>query len=191
MAARISAAVVGAAELKKTVATYGEKVLRPAAKKGVTEGSKQVSQMAKSLAPKRTKSLRRAIGWLVKAKRKGFGYVGIIGARRDTKKDRAAGVLAEQQGTKSKKTLFRRVVKYKGREIVTNPKNYAHLVEFGRRAVTTSKKVLSDGAMFFGKTVKAVAPHPFMRPAFEQTKGTCEGLIAQHLRLATLGRKAT
>lgn len=191
MAARISAKVVGVEELKKAVAGYGVKVLRPAAKKGVTAGAKEVSSMAKSLAPKRTKSLRRAIGWKVAAKKKGFGYTGVIGARRDTKKDRAAAIAAEQQGRKSKKTLFRRTVKHKGREIVTDPKNYAHLVEFGRRAVTTSKKTLSDGAMFFGKSVKAVAPRPFMRPAYEQTKAACEGHIARELRTAVFGRKAT
>ena len=138
--------------------------------------------MARSLVPKRTKSLRRAIGWKVAAKKKGFGYVGVIGARRDTKKDRAAATAAEAAGRKSKKTLFRRTVKYKGREVVTNPANYAHLVEFGRRAVAVSKKkVLADGSMVFGKGVKAVPPRPFMRPAFEQTKGHCESLIAQHL----------
>ena len=190
MAARIRAAVIGADVLKKAVADYGQKVLRPAAKRGVTAGAKEVSSMARSLVPKRTKSLRRAIGWKVAAKKKGFGYVGVIGARRDTKKDRAAATAAEAAGRKSKKTLFRRTVKYKGREVVTNPANYAHLVEFGRRAVAVSKKkVLADGSMVFGKGVKAVPPRPFMRPAFEQTKGHCESLIAQHLRLAVLGGK--
>ena len=51
-----------------------------------------------------------------------------------------------------------------------NPKRYAHLVEGGRKAVTPKKKVLARGTHVFGTRAKAVAPRPFIKPAFEATK---------------------
>lgn len=90
------------------------------------------------------------------------------------------------------------------------PANYAHLVEFGRNAIragkasrrgtigriarklgskgilgfrNTGKRVLANAAtgQIFGTEVQAAKPKPFMRPAYDSTKGRCMQIIADEL----------
>lgn len=180
----LRAKLMGANELKVMFDTYGKQVLRPGAKAGVTESVKAVTTQAKQLVPRRTGSLRRSIGWKVVAKREGFGYLGVVGPRRD--KRHSKSVTPEQgEKPKRKKMTFRRKVRFRGLVMIVNPAKYAHLVEYGRRAVKVKKKkVMADGKTIYGKEVRAVPPHPFMRPAWEELKDHCEWLIKTKLQTA-------
>lgn len=175
---KLTAKLTGARQVERALEAIGRKALRPAARKGVVGAAQVVAKAAKALVPADTKSLRKAIGHKVKAIRDGSGFYGVVGPRRDTKKDQLAGKFKFRRKVGSRKRAGGRpaVVKY------ANPTKYAHLVEFGRRAVTVSKKtLLSDGTAVFGKGVKAVPPRPFMRPAWEANKAACEGVIRQAL----------
>lgn len=72
---------------------------------------------------------------------------------------------------------------------------YWRLIEFGRGAVTVKKaKVLGTPAEgFFGRTVKAYPPHPFLRPAFEWGKYVALDAMIQELKIAmdAAAQKAT
>ncbi len=59
---------------------------------------------------------------------------------------------------------------------VTRRAWYWTFIEFGRASITRDKGSLgTPRSGFFGKTVKAVPPKPFLRPAFDQN---AEGAIA-------------
>jgi HK97 gp10 family phage protein len=183
---KLKAKLTGARQVEQALAAIGRKALRPAARKGVVGSAQVAAKAAKALVPANTKSLRKSIGHKVKAIRDGSGFYGLIGPRRDTKKSRDAGKFKYRVRVGSRKRAggLPSVVKY------ANPVKYAHLVEFGRRAVTVSKKtLLSDGSVVFGKRVKAVPPRPFMRPAWEANKAACEGIIRQALADAVKGAK--
>ena len=180
MAITVSSKVGGTAELNAVLANLEPKVFRKGARKGVGDGTKIVLASARSKVKERTGSLRKALGRKVAAMKSGSGYYGVVGARRDSKK-KINQSLKDFQSGKRKKALtwrFRRTITHEGREIVVNPANYAHLVEYGRRAVTiTKKKILSNGAVIFGKTVKSVPARPFMRPAWDESQTKVAGAI--------------
>jgi hypothetical protein len=63
---------------------------------------------------------------------------------------------------------------------VQNPTKYLHLVTGGRRALeAVNRKVMYDPrtGRFFGKSVRAAAPNPFMSRAFESAKSVAVNLI--------------
>jgi HK97 gp10 family phage protein len=133
--------------------TVRNKVLR----KAVNASSRVVLAAAKSLVPRGTGMLRRSLAVRVQTYRASGKVVGIIGPRTGT----------SGSGAKRKQTSFGAKMAQTGQ----NPAKYAHLVEFGRATVSVSKaKVLSDGSTIFGRSVKAVPPRPFLRPAFESNK---------------------
>lgn len=67
---------------------------------------------------------------------------------------------------------------------------YAKWLEFGRAAVTVKKKrVLTDGATFFGTDVAAQPPRPFFRPAFDAAGPRAVESIAKRLK-AGVARQA-
>jgi hypothetical protein len=89
------------------------------------------------------------------------------------------------------KARFRKVVKFQGKEILVNPVKYAHLVEYGTAPHgTKKKKAMSDGTTVFGSRTAGSKPRPFMRPAWEGSKVSCEGVILVALKdaLNTAGR---
>lgn len=182
----IQARITGLAEVLKQFGTVG-KLVRAASRRGVNEASKLVLATAKSLVPQRTGLLRKALGRKVVAMKNGGGYVGIIGPRRDlSEKERAKRQREFEQGKRKRAPggpRFRKVVKYKGREIVVNPVKYAHLVEYGTAPGSPKKKrVMSDGETVFGARTAGSPPRPFMRPAWESNKQACEAAIAQCLK---------
>lgn len=170
---RVKAALVGHQDLNAVLTVLGPKHFRPAARKGVKRAGMLVSDAAKSKVPRRTNSLRRALGYLVKSNKKRTGYLTVVGPRKD-RKGTAVG------GTGKGKSRFRRLVRYKRRKILVNPVKYAHLVEGGRKRVRVrTKRVLSDGRVFYGKASRRVAPRPFMKPAYRSTKGAAAKAIWQ------------
>lgn len=132
-----------------------------AVRKGVDKATQMVSADAKTRVPKRTRQLRKAIGRRVRKYRAGAVVVGLVGPRRGF-----------------------RIVLPNGKTV--DPVKYAHLVEFGRRAVTAKKKLLADklGGVVFGKSVRAAAPKPFLRPAYDANRAKIPAELARQLNLA-------
>lgn len=182
----IKAQLTGLADALKQFGTVG-KLVRAASRKGVNEATKLVLTTAKSLVPQRTGLLRKALGRKVVAMKSGGGYVGIVGPRKDiSDKERGRRQREFEQGLRKRAPggpRFRKVVKFKGREITVNPVKYAHLVEYGTApAAPKAKRVMSDGETVFGARTKGSPPRPFLRPAWESNKATCEAVIAACLR---------
>ena len=147
--------------LVEKLAGLDRKVARKALKAGINDGTKAVLWDAKARTPRRTGLLRKSLGRKVKSYRGGAVIVGVIGPRRG----------------------FRMVIDGKP----VNPVKYAHLVEYGRREVVPKKKkVLADkvGKVIYGRKVRAVAPRPFMRPAWESNKGRVVEFVVERLRAA-------
>ena len=188
--------ITGLADVLKRFAGI-ERVFRSATRKGVNEATRLVLASAKANVPKRTGMLRKALGRKVVAlKGQGRGYVGIVGPRKDlSESERAKRQREFEAGLRKKapgKARFRKVVKYKGREILVNPIKYAHLVEYGTKSGRPkgSKRVMSDGETVYGTKTQGSPPRPFLRPAWEQNKAACEGVILVALKdaLAAAGR---
>lgn len=183
----IKARLVGKREVELAVRELGEKHLRAASRVGVTKASQMVNREAKARVPARTGSLKKALGYKVQAKKNKTGYVGVVGPRRDNTKAIRASMQAVAAGKRKRalKVKYRRTVKYQGRELLVDPVKYAHLVEYGRRAVRVKKKkAMSDGSVVYGKATKSVPPRPFLRPAWEANKGSVGSLIRQAMKQA-------
>lgn len=149
------------ADLIERIRDLDKKAARAAIRKGMNEVTKIVNKDAKANVPKRTGMLRKSIGRKVVISRDGKQVVGIVKPRAG---DKYVGVV-------------------NGKKI--NPRKYAHLVEYGRVSVKIKKKkALSDGTKFFGTQVKAVAPRPFLRPAWEKNKGNAVALVRAELTKA-------
>lgn len=194
MPAPIQAQLTGLADVLKRFRGV-ESVMRGASRRGVNEATKLVLAAAKANVPRRTGMLRKSLGRKVVAMKNGGGYVGIVGPRKDVSDRERARRQQEFEAGKRKrapgKARFRKVVKYKGREITVNPVHYAHLVEYGTKpGAPTKKRVMSDGEQVFGVRTTGSPPRPFLRPAWESNKAACEGVILQSLRdaLNTAGR---
>jgi HK97 gp10 family phage protein len=144
-------------DLVKAIAQLDRKMARKILRKAVLVGGRIVRDAAKEKVPVRTGQLRKSIGAKVKSYPRKQIVVAIVGPRKGFRKD------VDGVGT-------------------VDPINYAHLVEFGRRPVVAGKKttrgvvsdtgktVLADGTTFYGKKVKAAAPKPFMRPAWDENE---------------------
>lgn len=172
--------VSGSREVQRALTQSVPKEVRKAARQGVDEAGKIVLAAEKTaLTAKRTGSLRKALGRKTVARKQGDGYTAVIGPRRDPTPKRIQRSEQEVAAGKRKKALkggrFKRTVKFKGRTILVNPANYAHLVEGGRGPVVRkNKKVLSDGGTFYGKAVKSVPARPFRAPAWSRSKAAVE-----------------
>ena len=65
-------------------------------------------------------------------------------------------------------------------EAVRDPAKYLHLVTGGRKALMATKSKILYSSLtdkFFGKSVRGVAPNPFMERAFESAKEQVAGTI--------------
>lgn len=184
----ITARVVGANGIRALLLEMTAKKFRLAARKAINDCTKIVLAAAKTLVPKRTGSLRKALGRKVVSKKDGSGYVGIVGPRKDMSEKKRARLQLEYEQGKRKRApgkRFRRTVKYKGREFVVNPVLYAHLVEYGSAPhAAKSKKVQSDGETVFGSRTAGAKPRPFLRPAWDGNKAACEAIIRNAMREA-------
>lgn len=123
----------------RLVARTGQKVTKQA----VRAATQPLLVDMRASAPYRSGTLRKSVKKVVRGYRKNGIVVGLVGVSR--------GISGTHNG--------KRVV----------PANYAHLVEFGRKKVTAKNaKVLSSGAIVFGRTAKAAEPKPFIRPAYDR-----------------------
>lgn len=149
------------AELVNRLRDLDKKAARAAVRKGMNEVTKLVNRDAKANVPKGTGLLRKSIGRKIVVSRGGANLLGIVKPR---------------GGAKFKK-------KVNGKDV--NPLKYAHLVEYGRvRVHVKNKKVLAANGKFFGTSAKAVAPRPFLRPAWEKNRGNAAALISAELNKA-------
>lgn len=148
--------------LARKLAEVDRKAARKAIRKGVNEATKIVTADAKANVPRKTGLLRKSIGRRVRSYRGGSVISGIVGPRSGF-----ATTLAN------------------GKKV--NPAKYAHLVEFGRKAVKVKKALLladKFAKAVFGTEVKAVAPRPFLRPAWDKNESRSVGEIAKALNAA-------
>jgi HK97 gp10 family phage protein len=148
--------------LARKLNEFDRKASRKAIKKGVNEATKLVTADAKANVPRKTGLLKKSIGRRVRSYRGGTVISGIVGPRSGF-----ATVLAS------------------GKKV--NPAKYAHLVEFGRKAVRVKKAaLLADkfAKQVFGVEVAAVAPRPFLRPAWDKNETRAVGELAKALNEA-------
>lgn len=126
-------------------------------RKAMRRATAIVLKAARGNCPKDTGLLRKSLGSKVKAYRQSGVVVGLVGPRKGFKQE---------------------VTRKGGGKMQADPVRYAHLVEFGRKEVTTTKTVLSDGTTVFGRSVRMVPPRPFLRPAWDQNKAAVREVIA-------------
>jgi hypothetical protein len=146
-------------ELPKTAQ---DRVLKPL----IVQGSKIFDAAVKSAAPVESGLMKLAIG---SSKLKTYGSTIFIttGVRRGFRR----AVTASRQGK-----LRARSKSYTAAnpsEVVRDPVKYLHLVTGGRKAITAVKsKLLYSAATnkFFGKSVAAAKPNPFVDRAFDAAK---------------------
>lgn len=147
---------------------------RAAVKKGIGEITKDVLWDARDHVAARSGLLKKSLGRKVIIGKGGKRVLGIVKPRGGvwTAKPPDFVTVRRQRTLKNGKVVFY-VNKWSQfrQGVRVNPARYAHLVEFGRVGVTIKqKKVLSGGGTIYGKRVKSVAPHPFMRPAWENNQ---------------------
>lgn len=148
--------------LARKLNEFDRRASRKAIRKGVNEATKFVAADAKANVPKRTGLLKKSIGRQVRSYRGGTVVSGIVGPR----------------------SGFATTLK-NGKKV--NPAKYAHLVEFGRRAVKVKKAlILADrfAKQVFGEEVGAVAPQPFLRPAWDKNEARAVDELAKALNEA-------
>ncbi len=150
----------------RKLADIDQRVATKAVQDGQKETGQTITKSAKAGVPKRTGLLRKSIGYKVKTYRASKTVIVLIGPRKG----------------------YRFQVKGKW----VNPTKYAHLVEFGRKRViagqsrkgATKATILTDRTNFFGKEVAMVAPHPFMRSAWDGNRGRVAAIHVRHINLA-------
>lgn len=166
-----------------------KKAGRAAVKKGLGEVTQKVMWDAKANVPKRSGMLRKSIGRKVITRKDGAKLLGIVKPRGGSvwvTRPPDYVVQREQRVTKDGKTQYRVArsqLTFRGRRV--NPRKYAHLVEFGRVGFTSAKLLSTGkGGTVYGRRVKAVAPRPFMRPAWDKNQGQTVPILHQHLSKA-------
>lgn len=138
--------VHGLRELREAlIRKVPEHLQGPVLQKALAAGAKPVLQTARQLVPVKSGVLRRAI-YAYRDKRNSSGVF----------EQRAIGVRSGKRFKKSNRDAY-----------------YWRFIEFGRQAFATAKGVLGTPQKgFFGKAVAAIAPRPFLRPAFDRNKQT-------------------
>ena len=186
-----SSTVNGSDELRRQLLSLAPKKLRPAARSAAAKAGRVVAKEAKARVSTRTGATKKAIGSKVAARKKTPGYVAIVGPRRDSDAAIARSVAAVAAGKRKKavRRRFARLAKYHGRQIKVDPVKYAHLIEFGRKAVAPKKKKalsFTDRPGVF-RRVKAAAPKPFLGPAYRASEQRVRDVV--ELTLAEAVRK--
>ena len=133
----------------------------------ITRGSKILDDAVKAAAPQESGLLKLAIG-SSKLKTYSGGTIFITtGVRRGFRR-----AVTSTRGGKLR-VRGKSYTEANPREAVRDPVKYLHIVTGGRKALTaTSSKVLYSAATnkFFGKSVAAAKPNPFMERAFDAAK---------------------
>lgn len=177
-------------DLIQRLADVDKRAARKAMKQGVNEVTKLVLAEVKSLVPTNTGMLKKSLGRFVKVGDGGRSVLGVVKPRAGVWMADAPGLVGRRMTRNGKTRVF--VQKFKltpqgPLARVVNPVRYAHLVEFGRVAVTVKKKkVLSGGGVVYGRKVAAMAPRPFMRPAWDKYQGQATAIVAKYLSQAML-----
>ena len=166
----------GLEDVIRRLASLDKKAARKALRAGINEVTKLVLKEAKALVPRRTGQLRRSLGRKVKTYKGGGLVYGVVKPRAGVK---VKGVWTPKFRKQFPGTgKFDKATKAFGAGFV-DPVKYAHLVEYGRVAVTVKRaKVLAGQGRVWGRRVRAMAPRPFMRPAWEKYRAASPGIIA-------------
>jgi len=170
----IKAEISGLEPLIKALQSLEKKAAKKILKDAVNDASKIVLKAAKANVPVATTGihhelLKKSLGRKVKVYRKTGKVIAIIGPRRGFKQ------------TKSGKQLSALGKQFQDAGI--DPAHYAHLIEFGRSAIThTEARALAIpvqgwDAVIFRPRAGPVAPHPFMRPALDSTQSAVKGAM--------------
>lgn len=176
---RVTGRIDGLGEFTRKLHDVDKKVRKKLVRKAASEGGKVILKAAKSnLTTRRTGQLRRSLGRKVKVYRGSGKAVAIVGARKGFKS-------TDEQGKP------------------VDPVNYAHLVEFGRKAVKAGTQTRTDkrsgevrrketgkvmlrfaigGDLVFARSARAVAARPFMRPAIDQSHAAVKAAMANAIR---------
>lgn len=137
--------ITGHTELAKALQGLSAKVAQGVAMQAMEVAVQPVVEAARNLTPVgETGELKRSIGFAVRQYRKGRLTFGVVGPRR--------GFGVPDESTKTG---------------MTDPANYAHLVEYGHAVA--------------GNAAGWVEAKPFMRPAWDATAPTVMKLLGQEL----------
>lgn len=170
------------ADLVQRLADVDRKAARKAMKDGVNEVTKLVLAEAKKLVPRRTGQLKKSLGRFVQVKGGGRVIFGVVKPRAGVWSADAPGLAGRRVTRNGKTRVFVQKFKttFEGRPV--NPVYYAHLVEFGRAAVTVKKKkVLAGGGVVYGTHVAMMAPREFMRPAWDKYRYQSVVILERYL----------
>jgi hypothetical protein len=132
----------------------------------ITQGSKILDDAAKAAAPVESGLMKLAIG-SSKLKTYGGGTIFITtGVRRGFRRAITAG-----RGGKLR-VRSKSFTESNPNETVRDPVKYLHLVVGGRKALVATSKLLYSATTnkFFGKSVAAAKPNPFLERAFDTAK---------------------
>jgi hypothetical protein len=143
--------------------TVQDRVVKPL----MLEGSRILDAAARAAAPVESGLMKLAIG-SSKLKAYSGGTIFITtGVRRGFRR-----AVTATRGSKLR-ARSKSFTEATTNETVRDPVRYLHLVSAGRKAITAVKsKILYDAATnrFFGKSVAAAKPNPFMARAFDAAK---------------------
>ena len=162
----------GDREAQRLCESLAPKMLDRVMKPILRRSGKMLEEAARSAAPVESGILRKSIGATVVKKYGGRVLFATVGVRRGFSAD--AGV-RRTSGPKSARGRARRVVRRNQRfdaSQIRNPTKYLHLVTGGRKAIhVVHRKVLYSDfyGRFYGRSVAAVPPNPFMARAFAQS----------------------
>ena len=173
--------------LAKKIADVEKKAARKGVRQGVNQVSKLVLDAAKQMVPRGTGQLRKSLGRKIKSTKGGAVVYAVVKPRSGALVKSGPGVVGRAgKGNRAGQTFVNKWRVEIGGKVV-NPIKYAHLVEFGRREVVPKKKkVLADkvGKVVYGKRVRAAAPRPFLRPAWDRYRVQAPGIIAAFVHRA-------
>lgn len=151
--------------LAAKLAALSRTAAKQALRAGMNEVTREVLKEVKSNTPRGRGQLRKSMGRVVRVLRSGKGVLGKVGPR----------------------SGYRIMVNGKP----VDPIRYAHIVEYGRKALTPKKKkVMADAwrggsgwqGTIFGKRVRAVAPTGFMRRSWDAVRSRVTGILTHHLK---------
>lgn len=172
--------LAGLADVYKALDDLGKVAAPEGIRKGLGDATRTLLGSAKAKVPTDTKSLKKALGRVVRKFKVGRGYHGVVGARMDA---------PPKRGRKAKAARFTHKKAQKGyqKERAVVPANYVHLVEFGTQphAVSGGAEVGRRGKPTVGQAGKphpGARPQPFLRPAYDEVKGDVLALIKARVR---------
>lgn len=164
--------IQGLAEVVATLKGLPAKLQRKIMRKALSKATKGTVAAARRLVPRETGLLKKSIGRKVVTYKESGVLVVVIGPRKGFRQD------VTRRG--------------RGKPSIADPVNYAHLVEFGTKPHSLLKGASSRGrlkkatadlvARGIGKIHPGAKARPFLRPAFDQTKGQILQIFAEEVQ---------